>query len=207
METSSSPAAATTIMFKCRWRRPRSSSARAASRSAALPRRRSETIQFQGLAGNDQIHVSDRITATTILSGGAGHDLLFGGRGNNILLGGTGLDALFGSVGRDILIGGEGFDLLSGGSRRRPAHRRFDDPRQQYRGSLADPGRVDLRRLVHHADQQTAHAAPAACRCSMPRRSSTTPRSTSCWADQGSTGSLPDAADLLPGRQAAEQVN
>jgi len=74
------------------------------------------TIQFQGLAGNDQIRVSDQISITTVLNGGADNDLLFGGRGNNILLGGTGLDALFGSTGRDILIGGEGFDLLSGAS-------------------------------------------------------------------------------------------
>jgi Ca2+-binding RTX toxin-like protein len=74
------------------------------------------TIQFQGLAGNDQIHVSDRITATTILDGGAGRDRLFGGRGNNILLGGPGVDALFGSSGRDILIGGASFDFLNGHS-------------------------------------------------------------------------------------------
>jgi uncharacterized protein (TIGR03118 family) len=73
-----------------------------------------ETIRFQGLAGNDQIHVSSAIALTTILDGGAGHDLLVGGRGSNILLGGTGADALFGSVSRDILIGGEGNDLLVG---------------------------------------------------------------------------------------------
>jgi uncharacterized protein (TIGR03118 family) len=72
------------------------------------------TIQFTGLAGNDHIHVAEQIAATTLLDGGAGNDLLFGGGGNNVLLGGTGHDVLLGSVGRDLLIGGAGRDLLIG---------------------------------------------------------------------------------------------
>src|SRR5204862_1347204 len=71
---------------------------------------------FNGLAGNDLIVVNPRIHLMTILSGGAGSDLLRGGQGNNILLGGTGNDTLFGNRGRDLLIGGEGRDLLRGES-------------------------------------------------------------------------------------------
>ncbi len=72
------------------------------------------TIQFQGLAGHDSIHVSSRTGATTILDGGADSDVIFGGRGNNILLGGTGNDTLIGGNARDILVGGTGRDVLLG---------------------------------------------------------------------------------------------
>jgi uncharacterized protein (TIGR03118 family) len=74
------------------------------------------TIEFNGLAGNDQILVNNRIKVTTIIDGGAGDDHLFGGGGNSILLGGSGSDHLFGQGGRDILIGGDSRDFLNGGS-------------------------------------------------------------------------------------------
>lgn len=74
------------------------------------------TIHFTGFAGNDRVEVSKRVSATTILDGGAGNDFLVGGGGNNILLGGPGDDVLFGRRGRDILIGGTGRDFLSGGA-------------------------------------------------------------------------------------------
>jgi Ca2+-binding RTX toxin-like protein len=73
------------------------------------------TIQFNGFAGNDRIEISKRITATAILDGGAGHDVLIGGGGNDILLGGPDNDVLVGRRGRDILIGGDGRDVLIGG--------------------------------------------------------------------------------------------
>jgi Ca2+-binding RTX toxin-like protein len=73
------------------------------------------TIQFTGLAGNDHVVVSKHITATAILNGGAGDDVLIGGGGSNILLGGDGDDRLIGRGGRDILIGGTGQDVLKGG--------------------------------------------------------------------------------------------
>jgi uncharacterized protein (TIGR03118 family) len=72
-------------------------------------------IEANGLAGNDTITVSNRITITAILDGGAGNDRLVGGGGNDILLGGPGNDRLFGRHGRDILIGGDGQDKLNGG--------------------------------------------------------------------------------------------
>lgn len=72
------------------------------------------TIQFNGLAGNDSLLVSPRITATVIADGGAGNDSLFGGGGSNILLGNTGNDFLVGGNSRDILIGGEGHDSILG---------------------------------------------------------------------------------------------
>jgi uncharacterized protein (TIGR03118 family) len=70
------------------------------------------TIQFSGLAGDDRVEVSRKITATAILDGGAGNDELTGGGGSNILLGGSGDDRLTGGPGRDILIGGDGKDRL-----------------------------------------------------------------------------------------------
>jgi uncharacterized protein (TIGR03118 family) len=73
-----------------------------------------ETIQFDGLAGDDQFKVVGRISIPTIVDGGAGDDLLGGSRGSNILLGGAGADLLFGSLGGDLLIGGEGRDGLVG---------------------------------------------------------------------------------------------
>jgi uncharacterized protein (TIGR03118 family) len=72
-------------------------------------------IRFNGYAGNDTIVVSQRITVTTILDGGAGNDVLVGGGGNNILIGGPGNDVLIGGPERDILIGGTGRDILIGG--------------------------------------------------------------------------------------------
>jgi len=72
------------------------------------------TIEFQGLAGNDTIHISPRITATAILDGGADNDSLFGGCGPNILLGGTGMDQLEGGHARDLIIGGADRDRASG---------------------------------------------------------------------------------------------
>ncbi len=72
------------------------------------------TIQFHGFAGDDRVEVSDRITATTILDGGAGDDRLTGGGGSNILLGGPGDDRLTGGPDRDVLIGGDGRDELRG---------------------------------------------------------------------------------------------
>jgi|GEM_PF-534177 len=72
------------------------------------------TIQFNGMAGDDRIQVSNRLGLTTVLSGGAGDDMLIGGAGNNVLVGGTGNDKLFGQSGRDVLVGGDGLDRLLG---------------------------------------------------------------------------------------------
>jgi uncharacterized protein (TIGR03118 family) len=72
------------------------------------------TIEFQGLAGNDTIHISRHISATAILDGGADNDSLFAGGGPSILLGGTGMDHLVGGHNRDILIGGPDSDRISG---------------------------------------------------------------------------------------------
>jgi uncharacterized protein (TIGR03118 family) len=72
------------------------------------------TIQFDGMAGNDRIQVSNLLGVTTVLNGGAGNDMLIGGGGNNVLVGGAGNDKLFGQSGRDLLIGGDGLDQLLG---------------------------------------------------------------------------------------------
>lgn len=83
------------------------------------------TIEFQGLAGDDTIHISPKITATAILDGGADDDSLFAGGGPTILLGGEGMDRLEGGRARDLIIGGadrdrafgnQADDLIIGGS-------------------------------------------------------------------------------------------
>jgi len=65
--------------------------------------------------GSDVAMVSGMPSATLLLDGGSGDDMLFGSRGNSILLGGPGNDTLLGGGGYDILIGGTGRDTLIGG--------------------------------------------------------------------------------------------
>ena len=72
------------------------------------------TIEIQGFGGDDHIDIGPKITATTIIDGGAGNDKIMGGDGPNILLGGPGNDMLFAGAGRDILIGGDGRDEMHG---------------------------------------------------------------------------------------------
>ncbi|GBD36091.1 Leukotoxin [bacterium HR36] len=67
-----------------------------------------------GLNGNDRIEVDRTLGIKTLLSGGAGNDILQGGKGSDILLGGPGNDQLIGRDGRDLLIGGTGVDSLYG---------------------------------------------------------------------------------------------
>jgi hypothetical protein len=67
-----------------------------------------------GLAGDDQVVVSQSITLPAWLYGGPGNDRLAGGSGNNVLLGEDGSDTLFAGSDRDLLIGGAGTDDLSG---------------------------------------------------------------------------------------------
>jgi hypothetical protein len=74
-----------------------------------------ETLVVRTLGGNDLASVVGDVSATVVLDGGAGNDLLTGGRGNDVLLGGTGNDLLLGLAGDDLLIGGGGADLLHAG--------------------------------------------------------------------------------------------
>ncbi|MDW7995892.1 MAG: cadherin-like domain-containing protein [Gemmatales bacterium] len=67
-----------------------------------------------GLAGHDRIEVDRTLNVRSLLSGGAGNDVLLGGAGPDILLGGPGNDQLIGRDGRDLLIGGAGTDALYG---------------------------------------------------------------------------------------------
>jgi uncharacterized protein (TIGR03118 family) len=74
------------------------------------------SIRINGLAGDDTIEISPRITVNAVIDGGAGNDRIKAGGGNDILLGGLGDDRLDAGSGRDILIGGAGADRLSGRS-------------------------------------------------------------------------------------------
>jgi hypothetical protein len=74
-----------------------------------------QSVQINGLGGNDKIVVSELIKLPTLINGGEGDDAMVAGSGPAILVGGAGNDALFGGVGRDILIGGDGSDSLKGG--------------------------------------------------------------------------------------------
>ena len=69
------------------------------------------TSLLTGGAGDDVLHGFD--TADT-LSGGAGDDTLYGGDGNDTLNGGAGDDTLYGGGGDDTLTGGAGDDILHG---------------------------------------------------------------------------------------------
>lgn len=71
-------------------------------------------VVIYGGAGVDIITVSSAVTASAIIFGGDGPDLIRGGSGNDIIVGGNGLDVLVGGAGRDLIIGGDGIDLISG---------------------------------------------------------------------------------------------
>ena len=51
-------------------------------------------------------------TATTLLNGHGGNDVLYGGRGNDRLFGQQGNDSLYGDSGRDSFDGGDAIDHL-----------------------------------------------------------------------------------------------
>jgi Ca2+-binding RTX toxin-like protein len=70
-------------------------------------------IVVHGLAGNDRITVSPKVTIGSDIYGDAGNDTLTGGGGNDRLFGGSGNDRLTGGKGNDILVGGDGNDTLS----------------------------------------------------------------------------------------------
>lgn len=72
-------------------------------------------IVVHGLAGNDLIQVSNRVTTATWLHGDEGNDMLWGGGGPTLLMGEAGNDSLNAGKGRSILIGGNDADVLRGG--------------------------------------------------------------------------------------------
>ncbi|HJT11847.1 MAG TPA: calcium-binding protein [Dongiaceae bacterium] len=71
-----------------------------------------------GGTGDDSIDAGSIAagTASLILSGDAGDDIVLGGAGTDLLLGGEGGDVLFGNDGDDTISGGLGDDLLFGGA-------------------------------------------------------------------------------------------
>jgi len=70
-------------------------------------------IVVHGLAGNDRVAVSPRVTIGADLYGEAGNDVLAGGGGDDRLFGGDGNDQLAGGPGNDLLVGGNGNDSLT----------------------------------------------------------------------------------------------
>ncbi len=73
-------------------------------------------IYIYGGNGNDLLAVSNSISNSVLIDGGAGDDIIGGGSGNDILLGGSGDDIIIGGAGRDLMIGGTGSDALVGNS-------------------------------------------------------------------------------------------
>ena len=67
-------------------------------------------LVLRGLAGNDRIDVSPRVSLPATLDGGAGNDILKGGSGDDRILGGGGDDMLDGRGGADVFRGGDGRD-------------------------------------------------------------------------------------------------
>ena len=74
-----------------------------------------QSIQVNGLDGNDKITVSGNINAE--INGGNGNDTLIGGSGNDSLNGGAGDDFLDGGLGADNISGGAGTDTVDYSSR------------------------------------------------------------------------------------------
>ena len=71
-------------------------------------------ISILGRGGHDFIAVSNAITFSTIIDGGAGHDVMFGGRGADKMIGGSGNDVMIGRAGDDVMLGGSGHDWIKG---------------------------------------------------------------------------------------------
>ena len=164
------------------------------------------TIRFSGLAGDDRIHVSDEITVTTVLDGGAGDDVLLGGRGSNVLLGGSGQDLLLGSAGRSVLVGGAdrdvllgrgGDDLLIGGS---TVHDNNTTALLQILAEWTSSDSYDTR-----IDKLSSGAG------GLPALNSTTVLDDAVrdvlHGGDGLDWFFAGDADLLPGRRSAEQIN
>jgi peroxidase len=74
-----------------------------------------ENVSVLAGGGSDIASVIGDVSASLLLDGGTGNDILMGGVGADILLGGAGNDMLAGRTGNDLLIGGPGSDLLLGG--------------------------------------------------------------------------------------------
>ena len=72
------------------------------------------TVNGQQTASELYLNVSD--SATGIVYGGAGDDMLIGGSGNDTIIGGAGNDILIGGDGADSIDGGLGEDLIIAGS-------------------------------------------------------------------------------------------
>jgi len=73
------------------------------------------TLAIDAGGGNDSVIVnslSASFTATLVLDGGEGNDLLIGGDGADVLRGGAGNDTLIGGRGNDVMLGQDGSDLL-----------------------------------------------------------------------------------------------
>lgn len=73
-------------------------------------------IVVLGNGGNDTIRVDASVTASVIIAGGDGDDLLQGGSGSDSIQGGNGKDVLWGQSGDDLLEGNAGNDRLDGGT-------------------------------------------------------------------------------------------
>ncbi len=72
-------------------------------------------IIIHGVAGNETIGVSAKVTTPSFIYGGRGNDTLWGGGGPNVIIGGVGNNALYGGLGRSILIAGASGSILAAG--------------------------------------------------------------------------------------------
>jgi hypothetical protein len=79
---------------------------------AAFATRQVRTIRIFGLAGDDSIIVSPRLTIRCSIEAGTGNDRVGGGAGNDTIFGGRGDDTLVGNGGADYLDGGADDDRL-----------------------------------------------------------------------------------------------
>ena len=111
-------------------------------------------IRVWGREGVDGIALID-VATKSMLSGGAGTDVIVGGSGDDLIIGGAGDDVLTGMSGNDVIIGGIGRDALLG----------MDGNDVLAAGSLASPISLDdLRALGAEwaASQSTTPAEAAA---------------------------------------------
>lgn len=109
------------------------------------------SINLQGLAGNDVLSIDQDVHAPALVDGGAGDDTIFAGGASSILIGGLGKDQVNGGSGEDILVGGstslDGAALagvLNTWSGKGNFASRVDRLKPVFEGQIIDDGAIDF---------------------------------------------------------------
>jgi Ca2+-binding RTX toxin-like protein len=117
-----------------------------------------ETLQANGLGGDDTISVGEVGGLSVIASGGSGNDTLIGGGSSETFFGGSGNDTITPGGGVDVVFGEEGDDRIN--LRDNTADVAFGGPGNDT--AVADPANLDVLDGFENVDRTAAAPAPVA---------------------------------------------